>query len=124
MLQQIEIQSLEFEALEIVRRLNSQIPIGYLMSVNARHPEKLPVDFLSVQMSRVDARFLRRAHKKGQKVYVWTVDDEQQMEKAMALGVDGLITNRSNRAAAFVKEWAALSPDEKALRRLKFWLAR
>ncbi|MCG3204622.1 MAG: hypothetical protein KCHDKBKB_01337 [Elusimicrobia bacterium] len=123
-LKEIEIQSLEYEALEMVRRLNSGISLGYLLSVNARQPEKLQVDFLSVQMSRVDARFLRRAHRKGQKVYVWTVDEKPQMEKALALGVDGLITNRSDLASAFVKEWESLSAQEKALRRLKFWLER
>ncbi len=121
---QIELQSLEYEALQAARRLEPALPIGYLMSVNARKPARLEVDFLSVEAARADARFLRQARRARQKVYVWTVDKVGDMEQMMDLGVDGLITNQSQAASALVRERRALSPDEKALRRIRAWLAR
>lgn len=121
---QIEIQSLEYESLMIVRRLEPSLKIGYLMSVNARDIGQLDVDFLSVQVDRVNARFLRQARKAGQNVYVWTVDKVEQMENMMDLGVDGIITNQSRSASQLLRERSSLSPNDKAVRRIRTWLAR
>ncbi len=122
-LDQIEIQSLEYESLMIVRRLEPKLKIGYLLSVNARDIGGLKVDFLSVQSDRVNAKFLHRAHKAGQNVYVWTVDNVDQMERMMDLGVDGIITNQSRSATQVLMNRRALSSNEKALRRIRTWLA-
>jgi glycerophosphoryl diester phosphodiesterase len=43
-------------------------------------------------------RFIRHAHGAGLKVQVWTVDDEGDMERLLAWGADGLITNRPDLA--------------------------
>ena len=47
----------------------------------------------------VTPRFIRDAHGAGLKVQVWTVDDEADMRRLLAWGVDGLITNRPDLAA-------------------------
>src|SRR5205814_1134697 len=54
MAKQVIIQCLEYEPLQEVRRLNPEIPIGYLLSVNARQPGRLKVDFLGASMSRAN----------------------------------------------------------------------
>lgn len=120
----IEIQSLEYESIMVVRRLDPTIKIGYLLSVNARKPNKLPVDFLSVEASRVNASFMRKARKANQLVYVWTVDKRDDMERLIDLGVDGLITNQSSLVVQLLKERQSMSPREKALRRIRTWLAK
>ena len=43
---------------------------------------------------RIDARFVRAAHRAGLPVHVWTVDDEAQMGLLLDLGVDGIMTDR------------------------------
>jgi glycerophosphoryl diester phosphodiesterase len=42
----------------------------------------------------VDRRFVRAAHQAGLAVHVWTVDDEDEMERLIELDVDGIMTDR------------------------------
>jgi glycerophosphoryl diester phosphodiesterase len=46
----------------------------------------------------VSARFVRYARESGLKVHVWTVDGEADMRRFLAMGVDGLISNRPDLA--------------------------
>jgi glycerophosphoryl diester phosphodiesterase len=46
----------------------------------------------------VSPRFIRHAHDANLEVQVWTVDDEADMRRLLAWGVDGLITNRPDLA--------------------------
>jgi glycerophosphoryl diester phosphodiesterase len=46
----------------------------------------------------VSPRFIRYAHGAGFKVQVWTVDEETDMRRLLAWGVDGLISNRPDLA--------------------------
>jgi glycerophosphoryl diester phosphodiesterase len=43
-------------------------------------------------------RVVRRVHRRGWKLFVWTVNRERQMRKLAGWGVDGLITNHPDRA--------------------------
>jgi len=41
----------------------------------------------------LDARFVRRAHQVGLKVIVWTINEVDEMERLLDIGVDGILTD-------------------------------
>ena len=42
----------------------------------------------------VDERFVEAAHDRGMAVHVWTIEEEEEMDRLCDLGVDGIITDR------------------------------
>jgi glycerophosphoryl diester phosphodiesterase len=50
----------------------------------------------------VTAPFVRAAHDRNVQVHVWTVNETDDMERLLALGVDGIITDRPDRLLALL----------------------
>ncbi len=50
----------------------------------------------------VTAGFVRGAHRRNVEVHVWTVNETADMKRLLALGVDGLITDRPDRLLALL----------------------
>jgi glycerophosphoryl diester phosphodiesterase len=57
-------------------------------------------DVYSPHYRLVDAALVRTAHARGLQVIPWTVNDVATMRALLELGVDGLITDYPDRAAA------------------------
>jgi glycerophosphoryl diester phosphodiesterase len=72
-------------------------------------------DFVAVEARMANVRFVRRAHRAGQDVYVWTVDDPAWMLSAMSKGADGLITNKPALACEVVAKHAGMSQAQRIL---------
>jgi glycerophosphoryl diester phosphodiesterase len=52
----------------------------------------------------VTPRLIAAAHRHGVEVHVWTVNDAADMRRLVAMGVDGLVTDRSDLALSIVCE--------------------
>ena len=54
----------------------------------------------------LDARWVRELHERNVAVHVWTIDEEADMRRLLAWGVDGVITDRPDRLARVLHETA------------------
>lgn len=52
----------------------------------------------------VTPRFLDAVHRHGVEVHVWTVNDPRDMRRLIAMGVDGIVTDRADLALSIVCE--------------------
>lgn len=72
-------------------------------------PERAPHDAVEGQrvLRIVTPRFVRDAARKGVPVHVWTVNDPAAMRRLLEWGVDGIITDRPDRGARVLADFAA-----------------
>lgn len=47
---------------------------------------------------------IRAVHRAGVEMHVWTVNDADGMRRLLAAGVDGIVTDRADRAMTIVAE--------------------
>ncbi|HSR34837.1 MAG TPA: glycerophosphodiester phosphodiesterase [Anaerolineae bacterium] len=90
-------------AVRRVKRLNPSIPVGLLyapdMPFFLRRPwsrHLLQPEALHPHLSIIDEKYMRWAREHGYRVHTWTVDEPDEMGQLMRLGVDLIITNRSD----------------------------
>ena len=55
----------------------------------------------------VSPRFVQLAHQAGVAVQVWTVDEPADIRRLLDWGVDGIISDRPDVAAAVIKDWVS-----------------
>ena len=115
MASEIVIMSLKVDAVKKMKALRPDWKVGLLMSVSAGNLSELNLDFLAINASFANRRFVRAAHDLGREVYVWTVDDAPTMSIMAGRGVDSLITNKPALARRVMEERARLSPPERLL---------
>jgi glycerophosphoryl diester phosphodiesterase len=90
-----------------LRRVDPEARIALLLSCRspAAWPERaraLGAEAVNPELPLVDRAFVERAHGEGLAVYVFTVDPLPEMERLLALGVDGLFTNVPDRMRRLV----------------------
>jgi len=101
----ILVSSFNHRELETVRRLDPRIRLGALMVA-------LPVDDAAFAMALgawsvhlalefIDRRFVDDAHGRGLKVFVFTVNHPDDIQKMAVLGVDGVFTNYPDRVLQY-----------------------
>lgn len=87
--------------------LGPLLPAPLLRRVAARalrdvHALQVPVRYGAVTV--VTAGFVRRAHRHGLHVHVWTINEPAEMHRLLDLGVDGIVTDRADLLKAVLQE--------------------
>lgn len=100
------VQSANWSFISEFHRLAPEIPVGVL---GRPCPDELQdfadwVDQVNPEFRAADEDFLAAVHELGMSSLVWTIDDLGEMECAIDLGADGIITNAPDRLVQVVEE--------------------
>ncbi|MEE9432590.1 MAG: glycerophosphodiester phosphodiesterase family protein [Melioribacteraceae bacterium] len=98
-LDQVIFTSFKFDEIRRIRELNENVKVGYIFG---KLPEDVDVfsedvDLLSVHYKTVDEDFVKKAKTNGKEIAVWTVNESEEMQRMIKLGVDEIITNYPDR---------------------------
>ena len=94
--------SFDLTTLRRVRELDRRISLGLDVSQSLlaiRRVKSLAGSALLAHWAIASPGFIRRAHAHSIRVFTWTVDQPARMERSIADGVDGIITNYPTRLA-------------------------
>jgi glycerophosphoryl diester phosphodiesterase len=105
--------SLDHEMVRKLKQLRPSWRAGVLVAKAIGDLTSLKADFLAVEARLATRAFVRRAHRAGQDVYVWTLNDPAWMLAAMSNGVDGLITDKPDVARRVVERRAGMTDAQR-----------
>jgi glycerophosphoryl diester phosphodiesterase len=115
MADQCEFMSMDHDMARKIKQLRPSWRVGFLVAKGMGDLTELNGDFLAVEASMASRRFIRRAHRAGQDVYIWTVNDAAWMLRGLTLGVDGLITDHPDVAHRVIAVRARMSEPQRLL---------
>ncbi len=94
MLEHTYIQSFDYGILEIIRSLDSSIPVGQIMFYAIGNLSALDVDFYAINKSMLNRDLIQSARNDGRGVWVWTLNTEEDIKNALLYDIDGIITSK------------------------------
>jgi glycerophosphoryl diester phosphodiesterase len=107
--------SLDHAMVERLKTLRPNWRVGVLVAKAVGDLTDLKADFLAVEARSATRRFIRRAHRAGQEVFIWTVNDPAWIFLGLSRGVDGLITDKPEVARAVIEARARMTDTERFL---------
>ena len=123
-LDQVVITSLDYAALKQVESLEPRLRTGHIVTASVGNLLRTEADFLSLNAARASSSLVRRAHRLGKEIHVWTVNEPEAMLRMIERGVDNIITDDPALLARLMRDRAALSPAEILGLRLRVLFAR
>ena len=89
-----DITSQDYATLEEVRQINPAALTAYTSVIGIGDIETLEAaDIISIQQTFATYENIERIHRAGKHVFVWTVNEDDVMEKLVDLNVDAILTN-------------------------------
>lgn len=100
----VTVISFHDEALRETRELLPDMPLVLVAGKSSPTAPERALDLgavmVSLELCHVDAQTVRRCHEAGLEVISWTVNTPQELGHARELGLDGVVTDRPEIAAA------------------------
>lgn len=90
------VQSFDFAAMKALKTRLPRLPVGLLGQPAVSNLPALATwaDQVNPRHGLVDAEYVAEVHAVGMQCLVWTVDRPRAVQRALRMGVDGVITNR------------------------------
>ena len=86
------VQSLDYKVVAQLRRRVPKLYASFIMPYSLVFPNT-PANAYTLEVTTLNDGFVNRAQAWNQAVWAWTVNDADEMEKVMFMGVDGIVTD-------------------------------
>ena len=113
------VSSLNFQAVTEMKAAIPEILTGFIVFKVAGNLPRMEADFMSINAARAAPSLVRRLHRNGRAVHVWTVNDFNNVISMIEVGVDNIITDYPQDVRRFIEEWQALSDYERIVLMLR-----
>ncbi len=87
-----QIHSLDYHVISGLKKAAPKLFVSYILPFNFSFPET-KANAYTMEETTLNQDFVDQAHAHHQRVYAWTVDDDDDMTQMMFLNVDGIITD-------------------------------
>jgi glycerophosphoryl diester phosphodiesterase len=108
MLNQVIFASFDRLAIERIRERSARIPVALIYNKSWSSPREVtggsPIPVLSCGGTVLTQTNASQARQQGMKVFVWTLNTEEDMEHFLNMGVNGIITNHPDRLIKILKK--------------------
>jgi glycerophosphoryl diester phosphodiesterase len=111
--------SLSFQALTEIKQAFPELTTGFMVFKVAGNLSRMEADFLSINAARATPGLVRRLHRRGRAIHVWTVNDFNNVISMIEVGVDNIITDYPKDVRGFLEAWNALSDSDKIVLMLR-----
>lgn len=111
----VVVMSLKLKGIQKLQDLRPDWTAGLLAATAVGDLSRIDVDFLAVNANMASRGFIKRAHKAGKKVFVWTINDPLSLSHWMSAGVDGVITDEPALARSILAQRAQLGTAERLM---------
>jgi len=102
----LAVQSFNFDSMRRYKGLEPTVPVGLLGTPALADLPELSTwaDQINPYHYSVDAAYVAEVQRLGMDCFVWTVDSVPDMNRAIDLGVDGIITNKTDLLRQVLRE--------------------
>ena len=113
------VSSLNFRALAEIKQAFPELTTGFIVFKVAGNLPRMEADFMSINAAGAAPRLVRRLHRHGRAVHVWTVNDVNNVISMIEVGVDNIITDYPREVRRYLEAWNTLSDSEKIVLMLR-----
>ena len=92
--EQFLVSSVSKKELKLFKKLMPNIKIGTIIS---RKTYLTTLPNVVLELNHIYERQIKKAHRKGIKVYIFTINTKKELEKVKQLGIDGIFTDNPGR---------------------------
>ncbi len=122
-LDQAVITSLDYGSLKQVKAMEPRLRTGHIITASVGNVLRTEADFLSLNSAQATSQLVRRAHRAGKDVHVWTINQPEVALRMIERGVDNIITDDPAMVAGLIQRREALSAAEIMALRLRVLFA-
>lgn len=98
------VQSLDDGIVQEIKEAAPELQVGFIMFAGVPDLGRLQADFVVMEEYMVNESIVASAKRHHKPLYVWTVNDRDNMELFFSMGVDGIITDEPEEALSVVEE--------------------